>query len=333
MTKRIVFSIFNGFIGQEAGKGMGWFLSGQKGGRAGRGKPRKKSSRTVSPKWDPKRTLAGLKGLAIACAVVGFFVGWHYAELALRAYAGQRAEAVNRPLNLDRVAMVNPPTWLDDKDINHLRMLVAGRVTADPLDRDSLSRAAVALAQSPWINGVESIERCADQSVRVQADFRKPVAAVQSHSGYILVDKASIWVAGPWPIERVDSLNLPVIVGVASAPLRAGVVWPGDDLKAGLDLATLLTPQPYAKEIRAIDVSARDARGRIKLMLATRTGQVLWGLPPGKEHPIEPDALDKLHALASFYSQNQRSIELPGRTVDLSLSSDVVFINRAVANP
>ncbi len=267
---------------------MGWFLTKKEK----RAKPRRRAS-LVDPKpWDPRRTLAGLKVLGVFALAVALVIGWRYADRALLDYARNHRQL---PVTADRIELVDAPAWMSEDIRQQVRLAAARQIDPDPMDGRSLRNCAEALAAEPWVRQVHQVSRRSGGRVVVSAAYRQPVAVVQSRDGYHLVDDQGVCLPGLYLAHQVDRLGLALLTGVASAPpARAGEVWPGDDVQAGLSLVRLLTAEPYMSKIRSFDVSHRDERGRLRLVLHTDDGTVRWGLPPGQEHAIEPDAQVKL---------------------------------------
>jgi hypothetical protein len=76
-------------------------------------------------------------------------------------------------------------------------------------------------------------------------------------------------------------------------------------LQAGLALARLFNEAyyrdglPYRQLLRAVDVSLCSGRQPGPLRISTRYNglYLIWGLPPGAEHGVEPSAQAKLDSL------------------------------------
>lgn len=300
---------------------MGWFLTG----KAGQTKRKaKKTARTAKPPkgWDPRRTLAALRVLALAGLLLGGWAGWRKAEAALTGYV---KEHQTRNIGIKEVVLVDKPKWLSAKLSQDLAAVVAAHVTGDPLDNASLQKAAMALNSNPWVKKVARIQRLTNGDIQVWARYREPVAMVETADGCRLVDADGVRLPGLYRPGQAQQVGLPTIVGVSGLPRREGEPWPGDDLRAGLSLVQLLQGEPYLAQIRAFDVSGRDQRGRIRLVLRTRNGMVRWGLPPGQEKPIEPEAETKKEWLTTVYKR-QGLIDAGGKTVDVYGAA--VFIHR-----
>ena len=289
---------------------MGWFLTKKKTHR-----PRRRRAAAASKPWGPKRTLAGLKVLGALTALVLLAVVWHYGELSLKRYVAERHQQAAAPAD---VSLIDAPAWMSPMLREDLQRLVAGQFETDPLDPTDLQCAVLALAGSPWVEQVNAVRRSTAGRVHVQARYRQPVAIVEARDGYHLVDERGVRLPGLYLKHQLDELALPLIVGAASAPREEGAVWPGDDVRAGLDLVGLLAGESYVNDVAAIDVGARDARGRIRLILRTeRGGKVVWGLPPGQDVPVEPDAATKLRRLRAVCHQKGGHIDAGGKIVEI----------------
>ncbi len=288
---------------------MGWFLGKKKTKRRTRQSPAAWSPRP----WEPRRTLGRLKLVLIAAAAVGVGFGWVHGQRYLKAYT---ARGMATGVDASRVELVDAPSWMNPIVYQELCQSVADQVYQDPFDHDGLERAVLVLSVSPWVERVNRVRRSSDGRLLVEAVYRAPVAVVEGRDGYHLVSRDGVRLPGLYLRGQLAELGLPVVVGVAQAPAQAGQVWPGGDLRAGLDLVHLLNGQPYVKQISCVDVSGRDAQGRIRLLLRTAQGMVRWGLPPGMEQVIEPDAQTKLSRLNEVYRQ-RGVIDAGGKVVDV----------------
>jgi len=199
------------------------------------------------------------------------------------------------------VVLRDVPVWVPAAQGAWLRQAVAVQFTRDPLDRQGLERAKLVLAQCPWIETVDRVERRGEQ-VEVAAQYRQPGALVRVGEGYRLIDGHGVLLPGWYQPQR-----LPIIEGIAAPPPREGTVWPGAQLQAALVMIRVAAGQPWVSQVRAYDVGHTDALGRTRLVLWTGTGRdpardphVVWGLPPGQEASIEPNTANKLARLAAI---------------------------------
>ncbi len=289
---------------------MGWFLSSKKK----RAKTRRRASLAEPKPWDPTRTLMGLKALGIFALAVGLVIGWRYSERYLLDYARQRQTAEVTP---DMIELVDAPDWMSEGIRQQVRQTASAHIKPDPMDGKSLRRTAEVLGDDPWVREVIQVARRSGGRVLVSATYRQPVAMIQGPDGYHLVDAQGVCLPGVYPSSQIQGMGLVVVTGVSSSPpADAGEVWPGADVQAGLALVRLLAGEPYMDKIRSFDVGHRDERGRLRLVLHTAEGTVRWGLPPGQEHAIEPDANVKLGWLRQL-AQRDEALSTGGQIIDI----------------
>lgn len=287
---------------------MGWFLSNN----SDRSTKKKKTSRGAkAPGWDPQRTLLGLKILGGGVLAVGLVLGWTASERVLGRYA---AEARAVPITANSVQLTNAPAWMDEPLQQHLKRRVAHSVTDNPLDSRGLHDAVGVLDEEPWVSAVTQVRRGPGGQVNVTAEYRRPSALVATDHGYHLVDDAGVWLDGP--LDRAASRwnKLPLITGVSAPPPMAGYghAWEGADIPAALALEELLHGEVYANQVTAYDVSHRDLKGRLWLVLYTDGPAIIWGLPPGDERAVEPQAPVKLAALRDWAYKHGGRINVQG---------------------
>ncbi len=77
-------------------------------------------------------------------------------------------------------------------------------------------------------------------------------------------------------------------------------------------LQRLLAGEVYADQITAYDVSHRDLKDRLWLVLYTDGPAIIWGLPPGEERSVEPEAPIKLAALRDWAYKHHGRINVRG---------------------
>lgn len=277
---------------------MGWFLTSSKGGKKRKTKSRSARRSAADPKpWDPQRTLLALKILGGIAAAVAVIVGWNALETHLLDYASGRYVG---DVPAERV-VIHKPAWMSAGTESELQRLIAREVGIDSMAPAGLAIAADKLMQTGWVRDVRQVSRASDGTIHVEAEFRDPVAVVQARPNtdrYHLVDGDGIRLPGEYRRRHLDALPLPQIAGVAEpAPLYAGNLWSGADLRAALELAVLIRGESFAPDIRAIDVSRRDNRNRVQLVMHTERGEIIWGLPARDGLAIEEDPQVKLSRL------------------------------------
>ena len=267
------------------------------------------SGRNASDRRHP-----ALQGAVIVAILGGVALAWHAVEFQLWRYATHLDRGV---VTWDQVDLADAPAWMGDSVRRELQELVATWCGSAALDQESLAQAATRLDGSAWTESVQQIRRVADGGVRVTARYRRPIAVVQTHDGYRIIDARGILLPGLYLRKNLPSLGMPLIVGVRSHASLTGAPWRGPDLKAGIELVRVLEGDPLIDQITAIDVGMRDARHRVHVVLRTADGFVRWGLPPSESYPIEPDAGIKRRLLRRVAAEHGGRIDAGGRIVDI----------------
>lgn len=309
---------------------MGWFL------KNGKNKKKKRGGKRASqaPAWDPQRTLLGLKVLGGVALVVIAVLGWTSTERILGGYASEKRST---PVVPETVQLDDAPQWMDATMREHLTRAVALEVGADPLDRRGLASAVQRLASEPWVAQVHQVRRAPNGTVHVVAEYRRPSAIVERVRerdaeepgpryevlGYYIVDREGVWLEGPFKTYAAASARpLPVVTAITADPPGLGKPFPGTDIPSALSLDRLLQRELYYDQITAFDITRRDTKGRPWLILRTDGPAVVWGLPPGQERSVEPEAPIKLGALRDWaYSHGGR----------INTGANVVWVYTGVA--
>lgn len=296
---------------------MGWFLTGNKK----KGKKKSKRGRSADPAWDPHRTLLGMKFAGVAGAVLAVALAWHFGSERLEAYVNtQHAQ----PVSADDIQFSEAPKLMSPADINLLRAELAEAIGPEPMNREGLRKAADLLRdRHDIIRELRQIRRRPDGTIDIDLSFRTPAAVVRmrnertgalSDDGYHVIDDMGFHIYGPRAIKDLPNPHLPQIIGVNSKYRPKDNLgeyrWQGQEVDAALALIKELQGSPAYDHVDSISVNVTDERGRIRLVINTSVRptansrevecHIVWGLPPGQERSIEPDADRKLAALEAL---------------------------------
>ncbi len=182
-----------------------------------------------------------------------------------------------------------PPGLTRTEFLEEVQYLAGLPDTFDLLAEDMTARLEQALAAHPWVDHVVRVERLPGGGVRAELVHRVPV----------------LWVARPGravdgrgvllPISASPQ-GLPVLSGKVKPPRgRPGQRWGDREVSAAARVLALLRPD---RETLGLDGCAVEAaHGRVTLR--TARGRIVWGSPPGREQPGEPDAETKRARLQS----------------------------------
>lgn len=295
---------------------MGWFLSNKKTTK----KKKTKRGKSAQAHWDPQRTLLGVKFAGIAGAVLAVALAWHFGTERLEAYVNANHA---QPITAEDIRFSDEPAHMGVAELNQLRAKLAHRIGDEPLNRAGLTTAADMLRdQRDLVRELRQVQRTPQGTIEIDLDFRTPAAIVQmrnartgtpSPDGYHVIDEQGYQMYGPKSLGDLDLAvqNLPQILGVNSdyrpRDNHGEYRWQGPEVDAALALIDTLKETPAIDFIESISVNVRDERDRIRLVLNTRVRPsansepvpcaIVWGLPPGQERTIEPDADRKIDAL------------------------------------
>lgn len=196
---------------------------------------------------------------------------------------------------------------------------------------------AEAFAQHPWIAQVVSVRNLYPATVSVEVVYRRPVAMISVDTGYYAVDARGVLL----PPADFDSSALQRYVPVRGVRTRprgpAGTEW-GDPVVTGAaTLAEFLGPRWQAFELSAIEVAAETAVPRAdeepRYELVTRGGtRILWGRPPGSQHPGELAASQKLGRLEKYLAEFG-SFERPRGPYEIDIRHWQEISRRPLENP
>jgi len=220
------------------------------------------------------------------------------------------------------IRFLGTPSWVGDSVVAHLGRVASRQVQGSSPDRGQLMGIHDALERSGWFESVTRVQRTASGDIEVEATFLQPIATVRDAFGEVVIGPGG----QPLP-EGIQIEQGTHIIGIRSPrenrPSRAQRRWPGDDMQAALRLHRVLSNQPWADQIEAIDVGDFDRTGKLTLQTTMGT-RIVWGSPPGEETPLETLADRKLFRLDSGYRTHGRIDMNTPQELDLTMASHVV---------
>lgn len=247
-------------------------------------------------------------GTAVALIVVVAASVWGLEEIKERVHSRPeyvaKAGEIQLELDLDsEQAWVAGEKW---------RPLILKSFTlpedAGWMDETLLKRVAEQLQASGWVSRVNQVVRELNydetagelhRTIRVDCDFRRPVAMVLNDEVCLAVDKDGYRLPGEY--KYVSGSGWIRIVGVEAEAPDVGARYESEDALAGIQLAALLSEQPFWNKIQTVDV--RNFGGRLSRLeppirvIHLNGGGFLWGSPLGDEHE-EATPEEKLRSIA-----------------------------------
>lgn len=205
------------------------------------------------------------------------------------------------------VAFIDLPDALVELASADLHGAVAD-LKARPWTDDHICRdMALRLVRVGWIRKVRFVRRAADARFEISAEYRLPEAMVQHGGGFYLVDGGAVRLPGKYRYAPAWQ----IVQGVREGPPPAGVEWPGEDVRAGLDVIRALEGEAFSGQITGVlvdNVGGRIDSARCHVELATDRagGRIRWGSAPGME--IEENTVgQKIAILRANYRETGRA--------------------------
>lgn len=186
------------------------------------------------------------------------------------------------------------------------------------LDENWTGAIAEAFQLHPWVHEVKSVRRSAGRRIRVELEFRVPIAMVEVNRGVYPIDAQGVLLP-PTDFTVADTRRFCLIRNVRTTPQGpSGTEW-GDVVVSGAArLAQVLSGSDHQsvshwKRLRlaSIDVPPRT-RAEQELSdflyeIRTQSGsRIKWGRAPGVTHPGELSSVQKIGRLQKYLLQLDR---------------------------
>lgn len=217
-----------------------------------------------------------------------------------------------KPINkIAGIEIANPPAWLNET--LKQRVCSAARADGELVISDGLAKRVQQSLQQRVVWLDEITVQTTDESVRIFARWRKPLAMVKRGSEKFYIDR---------DLVVLDYLDIPELAivridGVHSTKVpNPGQVWRQDDLAAGIAVleklrimdAAITPDKPLMNHIDRIDVSNFNGRESGKLshiILYTKSNtEIIWGAEIGTwQRNLESPDEEKLAKLYAHYNE------------------------------
>jgi hypothetical protein len=204
-----------------------------------------------------------------------------------------------------KVELGDPPGWVNAEGWNErvLQSVVLPE-DAQPLDYSLLANVADQMAEGGWVSKVEQVTRETDGTIRIDCEYRRPIAMLLVNDRFVPVDEEGFRLPESYKEENVtESSGWLRVFGVRARMPDVNGQFVEDDAHAAIELAKLISEQDFAPRITSINVE--NFRGRVDrrkshIFLTPRGGrkdQIAWGSAIGEEIEEEP-AIEKLRNIA-----------------------------------
>lgn len=162
------------------------------------------------------------------------------------------------------------------------------------------------LKKDAWVKRIVAVGKSYPDTLRIQVERRRPLAAVSVNRFYYLVDWDGVVLPGRYT-SLLPELELYQITGVAELPPKPGEKWEGAVSQAVEVAGIMATNDLFAKlGVKVIDVSNADGRAdyrQSEITLWTESGVgILWGRAPSTDKFGEISAEEKISNLKKAIS-------------------------------
>lgn len=219
------------------------------------------------------------------------------------------------------VVFVDLPSSIELLALNDLYASIDDLLRQPWINESICKDIAERLSQVGWVDQLYYVRRSSDGQFTISAKYREPVAMIQQNEQFLLVDENAIRLPGQYPYDPLWRL----LQGVSQPAPSPGLVWPGEDIHAGLAVWSRIYREPFAKHITCVSVKnyagrVNSRKTHIELITDRAGGRIRWGSPPGSE--MEENTLaQKLAILRANYTQTGRA-DAHHDVIDISTYSD-----------
>lgn len=237
--------------------------------------------------------------------VVGFLVlvPWGISQLP------NLTQCSEYQLDRDDIVLVPPPVEHVPADL--LQRVLSKQKLPDRfalLDDELVGELAAAFEKHPWIAKVIQVRKSYPPRVLVEVEYRRPVAFIEVERGFYPVDANAV-VLPPADFTPDDSKRFPIVRNVTTTPQGpSGNAWGDPLVLAAARLAESLFDRWKPLGLSSIVAPPRPdagvSPGDLTFELTTKGGsKIVWGRPPGTNHPGELTVEQKIGRLERYLEQ------------------------------
>jgi hypothetical protein len=252
--------------------------------------------------------------LALACLFAAFVflpkLGLRWPELPRNA---------EYRLQTSKIELTAPPHWVPQDLVEQVARQAKLPDELSVLDKSLARRLAESFERHPWVKSCRKVHISVPARVQVELEYREPVAIVKvahATTAAMFAIDAEATLLPTDDFSPAEIASYPTIVNVTERPAQSdGLIWDNPTVLAAARLAALLKPHWKEFGFQAIRVPStveRDASDDdVLLQIVTRGGsRVIWGRPPGANHPGELLAEKKIERI-KFYLKHHGPFDAP----------------------
>jgi hypothetical protein len=238
--------------------------------------------------------------LITAAAIVAAALGWPMLRPLLPDLDGRSEYR----LHSAQIHITQPPHWVPHNLVEQVVAQAGLPEQLSLLDENLARDLAMAFALHPWVEEVVSVKK-SFQAVDVKLNYRRPVAMVHVKQGLYPIDVHGVLLP-PHDFSASNAKIFPQITKVLSTPQGpAGSDW-GDPVV--LEAARLAAEiAPYWKKLQLAEIVcprtpqvSDDLNSGVYTLTTIGGSEIVWGHPPGADHPGEPTTSQKIERLENY---------------------------------
>lgn len=173
------------------------------------------------------------------------------------------------------------------------------------LDETLTVEIAAAFRRHPWVAKVIRVRKSFPASITVELEYRRPVLMAQVPGGQIPLDAEGI-VLPTSDFSSADVTQYPVLKNVSAIPkVRPGTIWNDPVILSAARLAETLGDKWASLKFEAIIFpknvdSSTDPQDVLLELVGQGGSRIVWGRPPGSDHPGELEPSQKIRRLEKY---------------------------------
>tara|TARA_R110000782_G_scaffold73091_7_gene146155 strand:+ start:7736 stop:8611 length:876 start_codon:yes stop_codon:yes gene_type:complete len=170
------------------------------------------------------------------------------------------------------------------------------------LSGEPLAEIGRALTDTGWFEGTPTVRWTAEGHIHAEGRFRAPAAAVRIGPREHLID----YQGRVLPLDYPAGASNQIFLLNPSQPIAdVGSPWPGEDVRASLDLIVLLQRESLLEQVAGIDLGQGRQSGSLSI-ITDRGARVIWGGGPQHLRPAEQPTSVKLTRLRALLDRTGR---------------------------